>query len=92
MADEELSAEVAGQKLSFKTGSLNTVATIATLVLVCLLCYVVWVHTIDTKEASKELVSVMKENAQATREQTCIIGLPQDRREQNADLCKRLSR
>lgn len=92
MASEEIDAEIGGQKFSLKTASLNTVATVATLILVSVVAYIMWGHASDTKEASRDLSLALKDMTQAAREQNCLISLPQERREQNADLCKRLSR
>ncbi len=45
------------------------------------------------KESNKELGAILKELAQSTREQNCLLSLPQDRRNGvNAETCKRLSR
>lgn len=93
---EELNADIAGQKLSLKSQSLNTVITILTFVIVAVIAvsgYSLFVtHASDTKEASKELSLALKEITQAAREQNCLISLPQDRRQANAELCKRISR
>ena len=43
------------------------------------------------KESNKEMSSVLKEMARSTREQNCLLSLPQDQRQKNAELCKRLS-
>lgn len=88
----ELTARVAGQELAIKGVSINTIATVATLMLVTVLGVLYYYHGADTREASKELVGALKEMTQAAREQNCLISMPQDRREQNAEICKRISR
>lgn len=91
----DVAVEVAGQKINLRNvKSLNTLATVATLILVASAIGVGYVmaagHVADTKEASKELVTALKEMTQAAREQNCLISLPQDRRD--PELCRRLSR
>ena len=93
----ELEAEIAGQKLSLKNVSLNTIATVATLVVVCVLAWVMWQHTADAREAQssfvaaiKEQTSAIKEQTAVAREQNCLISMPQASRD--PDLCRRLSR
>ena len=87
----DVAVEIAGQKVNLKNvKSLNTLATILTMVLTALIAYVVWAHSGETKEASKELTTALKEMTQAAREQNCLISMPMDRRD--PELCKRLSR
>mgnify|MGYP001596538866 CR=1 FL=1 len=89
----DVAVEIAGQKVNLKNvKSLNTLATILTLVLVSLIAFVIWTHSGETKEASKELTGALKEMTQAARESNCLMALPMDRRAENVDLCKRLSR
>lgn len=56
----------------------------------------------ELKEANKEIADrlekandrtfeVLKEMARATREQNCLLSLPQDKRERMAETCKRIS-
>lgn len=71
---------------------LNDVATVAILILVSLIGYTLFAHASDTKDAGKELVSALKEMTQAAREQNCLMAFPSEKREANAELCKRLSR
>ena len=79
---------------SFKVSSanLNTLFTVLGFILTCLIAYVLYNHGNETKDASKELAQALREQTQAAREQTCIISLPQERREQNSELCKRIAR
>lgn len=44
------------------------------------------------KESNKELGMILKELAQSTREQNCLLSLPQERRAANSEICKRISR
>lgn len=44
------------------------------------------------RESNKEFIKVLQELIQVTREQTCLLSLPQNRRPQDADICKKLSR
>lgn len=43
------------------------------------------------KDSNREMTGILREMARATREQNCLLSLPQDQRQKNADLCKRLS-
>ena len=43
------------------------------------------------KEQNKEISDVLKEMARATREQNCLLSLPQEQRQRNAETCKRIS-
>ena len=43
------------------------------------------------KESNREISQVLKEMSRATREQNCLLSLPQDQRQKNAELCKRIS-
>lgn len=89
---DEFSADIGGQKLSLKSQSLNTIICIAILVISVLVGYALVGHTADAKESSKEFVSVMREMTQTMREGNCLNAFPPEKREANADLCKRLSR
>jgi len=44
------------------------------------------------RESNKELGQILKELSQATREQNCLLSLPQEKRAENIELCKRISR
>lgn len=99
MSEETSGADVAlelgGQKVNLRNvKNLNTLATVATLIICCVgmgVGYVLFTaHSTDTREASKELVSALKEMTQAAREQNCLISMPPDRRD--PELCRRLSR
>lgn len=43
------------------------------------------------REQNKESNAILREMARATREQNCLLALPQDRRAANAELCRRIS-
>ena len=43
------------------------------------------------KDQNKEMTDVLKEMARATREQNCLLSLPQEQRQRNAETCKRIS-
>ena len=43
------------------------------------------------KESNREISQVLKEMSRATREQNCLLSLPQDQRQKNAETCKRIS-
>lgn len=43
------------------------------------------------KDSNKEISATLKEMARATREQNCLLSLPQDRRQREADTCRRIS-
>lgn len=90
--EQELSADTAIGKFAFKGSSLNTLATVATLIVVCLIAGIGYGHTQDTKEISKDLANAMRDMAQATREQNCLLRFDQKDRQANADFCKQLSR
>lgn len=44
------------------------------------------------RDANKDLAISIKEQTQAIREQTCLLSLPQEKRESLAETCKRISR
>lgn len=90
--EQELSADTALGKFAFKGSSLNTLATVATLIVVCIIAWVGYGHATDTREISKDLANAMRDMAQATREQNCLIRFDQKDRQQNADFCKQISR
>lgn len=43
------------------------------------------------KESNKEISATLKEMARATREQNCLLSLPQDKRERQAENCRRIA-
>ena len=43
------------------------------------------------KEQNKEITDTLREMARATREQNCLLSLPQDQRQRNAETCRRIS-
>lgn len=51
-----------------------------------------YTHMGDTRDAGRDLVAAMREAAQATREQNCLIATPMERRETMRDTCKSISR
>lgn len=100
MADqqEELSAEIAGQKVSVKTLHLNTLATVATLILSALVAFALYTHSQEAKSAAQEFVSAIREQTKAVRDQTtaqreqnCLISFREEDRTRQAEFCKRLS-
>jgi len=44
------------------------------------------------KESNKELSEVLKEMARASRETNCLLAMPPEKRAENVELCKRISR
>jgi hypothetical protein len=98
MNESELTAEVAGNKISLKNMSLNTMATVITLILIILLIYILYMHQQDSKEGNREFVSALREQTtairdgtSAQREQTCILKFSEQERKMNADWCKQVS-
>lgn len=89
---QEVSADTAIGKFSFKGSNLNTLATVATLIVTCMIAYVVYAHAGEDKDTKKELIGAIKEMAQANREQTCMLRFEQKDRQHNADFCKQVSR
>ena len=87
----EASSPILGN-LKVSSANLNTLFTILGFIITCLIAWVLFTHSNDTKDASKELAIAMREQTQAAREQNCLISLPQERREQNSELCKRIAR
>ena len=72
-------------------------------ILVCsgliLIGYVLYEHKQDSKDqgsavvgAIKEMGQIAREGVVAQREMNCIIALPQEQREKNVELCRRLAR
>lgn len=95
----ELEAEIAGQKVSLKNVSVNTIATVATLILVSLVAYTVYTHQQDTKETAGQFVAALKEQTAALKDQTvaarennCLMRFDQKERPERADFCKQISR
>lgn len=85
-----------GTSAKFYGKRTSDLISIMTMVLVMLLCWVVWQHLEDSKRVMTALVESSKDGVQAQREMTCVISLPQDKREQEFmsphSLCKRLTR
>lgn len=69
----ELDAVIAGQKVSLKNVSINTIATAATLIIVCLIAYVLYTHQQDAREASASFVMAIKEQTTVQKEQTTVM-------------------
>lgn len=89
----DVAVDAFGVKANVKNvKSLNTLATVATLILMSVFGYAFYVHASETKDAGKELVSALKEMTQVAREANCLNSMPQERRERDTELCKRLSR
>lgn len=88
---DELSADIWGQKVSLKSQSLNTIICILILVVVCLIGYHGFTHSADSKDAAKEFVSAIKENTQAIRQGNCLAEFPPEKKEAGAALCKRVT-
>ena len=64
-----------------------------------LMVYMLFEHKGESKEAShnfqsvvKEMVSAQKEMVQEQRVQNCLIAYSQEQRERNVEFCKRLAR
>ena len=64
-----------------------------------LVLYMLFEHKTDAQAGGKDLVMVVREmtaaqmkGVEAQREMNCLISLPQERREKEADFCKRISR
>ncbi|HYR35952.1 MAG TPA: hypothetical protein VEQ87_16795 [Burkholderiales bacterium] len=94
---EEVSGEIAGQKFSLKSLSLNTLLTLVGVLGVVGLCALMWTHLDESKESSRAMIDAIKELTVSQREQTvvareqnCLISLPQDRRD--PELCRRIAR
>lgn len=95
----ELDAEIAGQKISLKNVSINTIATVVTLIGVSLLIYVAYTHQQDSRDSQasfilviKEQTGAIKESTSIQREQNCLLRFDQKDRQANADFCKQISR
>lgn len=95
----ELDAEIAGQKVSLKNVSINTMATVATLLGVCMLVYILIQHEQESKQTASMFVSAVKEQTTAVkdqtvalREQTCIVRFKEAERQQQAEFCKQIAR
>ncbi len=89
---ESIDAEVAGQKLSVKVGSLNTLATVLTLIMVSLIGWILFTHSADARDGTKEHVGALKEMVTVQREANCLNSIPNDRKPDSAEFCKRISR
>lgn len=79
--------------------SVNTLLTLVAAVAACFAVYLLMQHQVEAKEgmamfvsAVKEQTTAVKEQTFAQREQNCLIAMAQEKREQSAELCKRLSR
>jgi hypothetical protein len=95
----EVSASIAGQKITIKSMALNTLATVATLIGVAVIIVLVWQHDNDTRETSKDFITsikdqttAMKDSTQVGREQNCLLKFDQKDRMQNAEFCKQITR
>ena len=45
----------------------------------------------ELKEANKEMTMILREMARATREQNCLLSVPQERRQAMAETCRRIA-
>ena len=95
----EVSADIAGQKISIKSIALNTLATVATLIGVVVISVLLWQHETETRETGKDFVAAlkeqtiaMKESTAVGKEQNCLLKFDQKDRLQNADFCKQITR
>lgn len=82
--------------MSFKGKRTAEFIAILSLCLLFLMGYVLWEHKKDTKDLRVELLASVKELVAAQRETTCLLALPQEKREaeftSTNGICKRLSR
>ena len=100
----DVAVEIAGQKVNLRNvKSLNTLATMATLLLTCVVGWIIFTHSSEAKDglkeiaaelkvSNKELSEVLKEMARASRETNCLLAMPPEKRAENVELCKRISR
>jgi len=97
---EEVSGEIAGQKFTLKSLSLNTLLTLLGVIGVVVCCVLLYTHLGDSKDANAAFVGAIKDLTAAQKEQTSVARegncwsylntLPQDRRDPT--LCQRISR
>ncbi len=100
----ELTAEVGpgGLKFGGKSKQMAELVAIVSAVGTILVAYMLWTHDASSKDRDKaysdaiaKLAAAQERTVAATREMTCIISLPQDKREQEFaspfGLCKRVS-
>lgn len=96
------SAGATGVSLSAKGKKASEVVAILSAIGVCLLAYMLFIHGEQAKETNaavaasiKELASAQRNSVAAQREMTCIISLPQEKREAEFaapyGFCKRMS-
>lgn len=85
--------------LSFKGKRTSEFIAILSMAALILIGYVLYEHKSDTKESAKEfsaavkeMTSAQRENTAAQRELNCLIAIPQDQREKQAEFCKRIAR
>lgn len=86
----ELDAEIGGQKLKY-SGPVNTLVTVLGFVVTCLIGWVLFTHSAETKEASNALVSALKDQTQALRENNCLQTY-RGPEEQKQSFCKQVTR
>ena len=100
MNDQELEVSSGNKRLRLRGSDLLT-AIIG--IIVCsgltLLGYITFQHKTDANEnavalvkALSEVASASRDGVQAQREMNCLLLWPQDKREQQADLCRRVTR
>lgn len=95
----EVNAEIAGNKFSAKNLPLNWLAIIGILFVSAGSLWMLVEHKAEAKQDKSELVSVLremnttnKELVQTQRITNCIISLPPDRRETALSTCERIAR
>lgn len=97
--DQELNAEIAGQKLNLRNVPIGALSSVATLLLLVGLGVGLWHHVEDTRSASQAFVNALKEQTvairdqtAAQREQTCMMRFTDKDKPANADWCRQISR
>ena len=85
--------------LSFKGKRTSEFIAMLSMAALLLIGYVLYDHKSDTKESArefsaavKEMTNAQRENTAAQREMNCLIALPTDQREKQAEFCKRITR
>ena len=79
--------------------NVGLIFTVFGFVVTCLVAALLFLHGQDARDGRGEIVEVIKtqtiavkEQAIAARELNCIISLPQEQRQPQAEFCKRISR
>lgn len=79
-------------KMKVSSSNINLLFTILGCIVGVVTAVLLYFHMLGSRQDSKEFTDAMRQNAQATREQNCLITFPQEKRESNAGLCKQMSR